>query len=79
MKKLIKKQWREWVKSSVFTFLTVALPLFVTDLKALDYASLEQIGFWAAGAVVLRLAMKAVWYGVVALFVFLSTKFTAKK
>lgn len=78
MKELIKNNWKYWLKSSAFTFFTVALPVFVVDIKAVPFETLETAGMWGAGAIILRLALKASWYGVVAFFIWLSSKLSKK-
>jgi len=73
---VVKKDWKYYLKSSVFTFLTVALPIFAVDLKGLNFADLETIGFYGMAAVVFRLILKAAWYGIVSLTVWWADKMT---
>lgn len=70
----VKLNWKYWLKSSVFTFLTVALPLFTADVSLVDFNSLETAGFAGSFAIVFRLALKASWAGLVALIQWLSLK-----
>lgn len=72
MKKFVMENWKYWLKTSIFTFLAVALPVFAADVSLLEYSSLEAAGLGGAVVVVLRLAMKAAWAGIVALVQYLA-------
>jgi len=74
VKEFIKANYLYWIKTSVFTFLAVALPMFAADVALLDYGTLETAGLGGAFVVVLRLAMKAGWFGLVSLVQYLALK-----